>query len=157
MRLTILRHGEAIDRDAWQGEDSERPLTEDGVKRLRKVLKASKRVIKAHEIWTSPWKRARETAEMASTFWKLPLREAAWLAGGAAIAKERAEHLRDDYDVILVGHEPDLGELIGYLCGGPAVALRKAGIAVLKGEPRAGGMALSTLLGPKALLKIADD
>lgn len=156
MRLTILRHGEAVEREQWQGDDSERPLTKDGAKRANKVFKSAKRVLKADEIWTSPWLRARATAEIASAVLKLPLREAPWLAGGAETAKQRAEHLRDDFDVILVGHEPDLGELIGFLCGGPAVGLPKAGFAVLKGAPKAGGMAIATLIGPKALLKIAD-
>ncbi len=156
MRLTVLRHGEAVDRERWHGDDSQRPLTKEGAKEAVKVLKAAKRILKAHEIWTSPWLRARSTAELASTVLKLPLRETAWLAGGAEAIKDRAGHLRDDFDVILVGHEPDLGELIGYLIGGPAVGLRKAGFAVLKGEPRPGGMTIATLIGPKALLKIVD-
>ena len=52
---------------------------------------------------------------------------------------------------MLVGHEPDLGELIGVLCGGPALPLKKAGLALLEGQPCAGGMTATLLLTPPAV------
>ena len=52
---------------------------------------------------------------------------------------------------MLIGHGPDLGELAGAAIGGPAVTLAKAGLLVLEGEPKAGGMALRLLLSPKAV------
>ncbi len=56
--------------------------------------------------------------------------------------------------MVLVGHEPDLGELAGVLLGAPALALRKAGCAWLRGEPEPGGMVLRALLSPKIVLAL---
>jgi phosphohistidine phosphatase len=154
MRLTLLRHGVAVDHEKWQGADAERTLTEDGIVETTRLLKAVRGRIKAVEIWTSPWLRARQTAELASGIWKLPLREIDWLAGAALPAAERAARLQAHTDVVLVGHEPDLGELVRFLCGA-RIALKKAGLAVLKGEPRQGEMTLHCLLNPKLALELA--
>ena len=154
MRLTLLRHGVAVDREDWQGADSERILTKDGIEEATRVLKLVRNRIKAVEIWTSPWLRARQTAELASGIWKLPLREIDWLAGDAVPTAERASRLQAHTDVVLVGHEPDLGDLVRFLCGA-RVTLKKSGLAVLKGEPRQGEMSLHCLLNPKLALELA--
>lgn len=151
MRLILLRHADAIDREAWHGEDADRPLTRDGAKRLKGVLKALRPLVDADEILTSPWLRARATAELAASVWNLPLREADWLAGGAADAAEGIAELRALGEPVLVGHEPDLGELIGALIGAKAVPLKKAGVAVLEGEAAPGGMRIVAVLSPKVV------
>jgi phosphohistidine phosphatase len=155
MRLILLRHGPAVDREKWSGDDSERPLTESGAKLTTEVIEAASDLIKASEIWTSPWVRARQTAELASSIWKLPLREMDWLAGEANTAAERAARLHAHTDVVLVGHEPDLGEFVRFLCGA-RIELKKAGIAMLKGTPRQGEMLLKSLMTPKQILELAD-
>jgi phosphohistidine phosphatase len=155
MRLTLLRHGPAVDREKWSGDDAERPLTESGTELTIAMLKASRELVKAVEIWTSPWVRARQTAELASSLWKLPLREVEWLAGEAMSAAERASRLQPHTDVVLVGHEPDLSELVRFLCGAK-IELKKAGLLMLKGTPRQGEMVLRTLLTPKLVLELAD-
>jgi phosphohistidine phosphatase SixA len=149
MRLIILRHAQAADRADWHGADEDRPLTRDGAKRLKRVLRAAQRLVEAEEIITSPWLRARATAEIASEVWGLPLREADWLAGGATNPGEALEHVRLLGDAVLVGHEPDLGTLIGFLVGGGgAMPLKKGGLAILRGDPGAGTMRMCALLGP---------
>jgi len=148
MRLILLRHAVAADRVDWHGTDEERPLTRVGAKRLKRVLKATRPLAMAEEILTSPWLRARATAEIASEIWGLPLREAAWLAGGAANPREALEHIRLLGDAVLVGHEPDLGELAGFLIGVGALTLKKSGIAILRGDPGEGTMRLEALLSP---------
>lgn len=155
MRLTLLRHGPAVDREKWSGDDAERPLTDSGTKLTTEVIEAAGELIKADEIWTSPWVRARQTAELASSIWKLPLREMDWLAGEAKSAAERASRLQPHTNVVLVGHEPDLGELVRFLCGAK-IELKKAGLVMLKGTPRQGEMLLKSLLTPKQVLELAD-
>jgi phosphohistidine phosphatase len=156
MRLTLLRHGKAVEREEWQGDDAERPLTKDGIQQTTRVLKRARGLVKAVEIWTSPWLRARHTAELASGIWKLPLREMDWLAAGAVPAAERASRLQGHTDVVLVGHEPDLSELAKFLCGA-RLELKKSGLVFLDGEPRQGAMDLRGLLAPKMVLELADD
>ncbi|MBA2481417.1 MAG: histidine phosphatase family protein [Planctomycetes bacterium] len=155
MRLTLLRHGKAMDRSSWHGEDADRPLTREGEEQAERVCKALKELIRADEIWTSPWVRARHTAEIASAAWKLPLREVAWMAGEAASAQERIDELPSDSDVVLVGHEPDLGLLAGALLGGISLQLKKSGIAVLDGKPALAEMRLVSLLTPKHVLGLS--
>jgi phosphohistidine phosphatase len=151
MRLTLLRHGPAVERDAWTGADADRPLTEDGSRRTQAMLTSCASLVKADRLWVSPYLRARSTADLATKTWRLRAEDMPWLVPGAATAAQRLAHLAGAGDVVLVGHEPDLGELIGAALGGPAIPLAKAGFAVLEGEPVAGGMALRLLLTPKAV------
>jgi phosphohistidine phosphatase len=153
MRLTLLRHGPAVDREEWSGPDPERPLTKDGINATTALIKAAQDMIKAVEIWTSPWVRARQTAEIASAIWKLPLRETDWLAGSAATAHERASRLHHHTDVVLIGHEPDFSELVRFLCGAQ-IELKKAGLVLMKGVPRQGEMVLRGLYLPKHVEKL---
>ncbi len=155
MRLTLLRHGPAVDREKWSGDDADRPLTESGTDLTTATIKAARGLIKAVEIWTSPWVRARQTAELASSLWKLPLREMDWLTGESMPASERASRLQPHTDVVLVGHEPDLSELVRFLCGAK-IELKKSGLVVLKGTPRQGEMVLRSLMTPKQVMELAD-
>jgi phosphohistidine phosphatase len=153
MRLTLLRHGPAVDREEWTEPDPERPLTKEGINATTELVEAARSVIKASEIWTSPWVRARQTAEIASSIWKLPLRETEWLAGGATTAHERASRLHHQTDVVLVGHEPDFSEFVRFLCGAQ-IELKKAGLVLMKGMPRQGEMVLRGLYVPKHVEKL---
>jgi phosphohistidine phosphatase SixA len=152
MRLVILRHGLAVDRTDWAGPDALRPLTPGGRRRARRVVEAVAPLVgRLHAVWTSPWLRAYATAEYAEQAWDAPLVVQPWLAGDASEVAAHIARLPAE-DVALVGHEPDLGALIGILTGGPAVPLKKAGLALLAGRPVAGGMRLCLLLTPKAVL-----
>src|SRR6266849_8045526 len=66
MELVFLRHGLAVDREEWKGEDEARPLTTEGVDRTKEVVRGL-RVLKVRPdiILSSPLLRARETAEIA--------------------------------------------------------------------------------------------
>ncbi|HYI95309.1 MAG TPA: phosphohistidine phosphatase SixA [Bryobacteraceae bacterium] len=65
MEVYLLRHGIAQD-DSPTGRDSDRPLTEEGRRKLRDVLKVlSSAGIKPETIVSSPYLRARQTAEIA--------------------------------------------------------------------------------------------
>jgi phosphohistidine phosphatase len=155
MRLYLLRHGTAMEREDWTGDDAERPLTPDGERVTGKMIKNLRSVLRADEILTSPFRRARQTAELVAERLGLPLQEADWLASGAE-PEDIVDNLANVGDVILVGHEPDLGELIGFLTGGAAVPVKKAGVAILAGAPSAGGMKLKALLDPKLVSRLRD-
>lgn len=156
MILTILRHGKAVERDAWHGDDRDRPLTRDGQVQCRAALRALAGAVQADEVWTSPWKRARQTADLAAEIWDLPLTECPWLAGESTEIPEWSRYLRGAGEVVLVGHEPDLGRFIGQMLGGRPMPLKKGGVAILEGMPRPGQMELRLLIGPKQALAIAD-
>ncbi len=154
MRLLVVRHGKAMSREKWPKDDPLRPLTKEGAQQAERMFASLGGLVRPQEIWTSPWKRARQTAAIAAEIWKLPLREVAWLAGGSMPAIQRRHHLPRDRDLAIVGHEPDLGELIGVLLAGEAVPLKKAGVALLEGDPVL-QMTLQLLLTPKLVLALS--
>lgn len=125
MEIYLLRHGIAEDGLAGT-KDAERALTPEGKKKLRAVLKRAKQAGVAPElILTSPYVRARQTAEIAR----------AVLAPGALIAETRAltpmarpedawDEIRiygDRAQVLCSSHEPLCGALAGYLLRSPAL------------------------------------
>ena len=65
MEVYLLRHGIAHD-DSPTGKDSDRPLTEEGRRKLRDVMKALANAgVKPDAVVSSPYLRARQTAEIA--------------------------------------------------------------------------------------------
>src|SRR5256885_16635906 len=66
MELVFLRHGLAVDREEWKGEDEARPLTAEGVERTKEVVRGLRALkVCPGVILSSPLLRARETAEIA--------------------------------------------------------------------------------------------
>jgi len=155
IRLGLLRDGKAGDAADWSADDRQRPLTDAGREELRSLLAQLGAVLRFEQVWTSPWLRARQSAELAAAQFDAELHEQTFLAGDVGDAEQRcaalarAAHGLDR--VLLVGHEPSLGELLGFLCAAPPIPLKKAGLALLRGEAEAGGMRLRALLPPKLL------
>lgn len=140
MQVYLMRHGIAMPRGEVDIDDSERALTPEGVEKVHRIGNALRRLkIEIDEIWTSPLLRARQTAEIvAAALAKTPAMQTvrALEPGGNQPALvdllRSASGLRG---VLLVGHEPDMGELAGRLvCGGPGACFRfkKGGIACIE-------------------------
>ncbi len=157
MELFVLRHGIAEDKGAHRS-DADRALTEEGRKKLTTVLKqAAKAGVAPSLILTSPYVRARQTAEMAADFLKCkqPLVEAKSLTPGHSpqdVWNDVREH-RSEESLLLAGHNPLLSQLVGYLLASPALRFdfRKAGLVAVqvdqfRGEPHA---TLEWILTPK--------
>lgn len=142
MRLYLLRHGRAAPRDPARATDDEhRALTRRGEEQVRMVGRSLRRCDHSIDlIWFSPLVRARQTAiilaeECATKECASPL--AALSPGG-----DQAELLGriDALDprpasLMLVGHEPDLSQLISFLVDGSAglpLTLKKGGLARLE-------------------------
>lgn len=161
MEIIFLRHAPAGERETWARTgrpDAERPLTTDGRKRAREAAKGLASFIgTADLVATSPWTRAKETADIAAKALGAPLVEsnfllphrspgslAGWLSG------------LDGERVILVGHEPHLSKVISWLLAGGAsrsfVGLKKSQAALLETKKAAAGSAtLIWSLPPKVL------
>jgi phosphohistidine phosphatase len=156
--IWLLRHAAAEDRSG-SGRDADRALTSDGRNRAREVARGLAALEPGIErVVTSPYVRARQTAEPA----------AAALGLGREISESRAleperdpeEILRelaaDPRDVLLVGHQPHLGALLGLLVGGKGVEIpmKKASIARIELTGRWAGT-LKAYLPPRVLEAIA--
>jgi phosphohistidine phosphatase len=137
MKVFFLRHGSALGRDEWKGADAERPLTSDGIEKLRNTAETLAHLDLALDaIITSPLVRARQTAEIVAKKLGLQakLSEDQRLASGfneVQLHDILHEHARANA-VMLVGHEPDLSDVIGKLIGGGRVAMKKGGLALVE-------------------------
>ncbi len=156
MILYFLRHGLAGERDAWQGDDSERPLTKKGIDHMKASVQCFKKMgVKVDCILSSPLKRAVQTARIAAKALDMDIVEDARLGYGFdlnALGQIIAEH-PGIQAMMLVGHEPDFSSTVGALCGGGDVLLKKGGMArvELVDGPELKGQ-LVWLLPPKILV-----
>jgi len=134
MILYFLRHGLAGDRDEWTGGDFERPLTEEGKKRMaREAATIARLGLDLDLILTSPLVRAYQTAEIVAQHLNLTdkLVKDEWLAPGFG-SNQLAEILKmhpEAQVLMLVGHEPDFSQVIGDLMGGGRVECKKGSLA----------------------------
>jgi phosphohistidine phosphatase len=152
MDVYILRHGFAGSREEWTGPDAERPLTGKGRARSRAAARGLTRLGVAPEvILTSAYARAAQTAQLTAAELRAPVVEVDALAPGNLLEGYRLLFRRYGESLMLVGHEPDLSELIGALIAGPArarVELKKGACARLSLD----AAALKTRSTPEAPL-----
>lgn len=166
MELLILRHAIAFPRDPkrWP-DDSERPLTMEGVKRARRAAAGLKRIAKRPTlVLTSPLARARDTAAIFAQAAQWPQAAECAALSPAGSPQEVLEMLRRRGAkadcVAVVGHQPHLGRLLALCLRGDArceaFELRKSAVAcvLFEGPPRARQGALAALLPPRALRRI---
>ncbi|MCX7669909.1 MAG: phosphohistidine phosphatase SixA [Anaerolineae bacterium] len=131
MRIYFLRHGEAS-WPAWSGPDSERPLTEKGIKEMQVVAEGIARLRPDAAVLTSPLRRAVQTAEILARALGVAVTVEPGLAPGFDTARLRTFIERyPDRDLLLVGHEPDFSTVIAALTGGN-VRMAKAGFACVE-------------------------
>jgi phosphohistidine phosphatase len=163
MQLLVIRHAIAEDRDAFAAtgkDDSERPLTKRGERKMRDVAVGLARLVDSLDaIGASPLLRAQQTARIVAE---------AYGSGGVdtveALAPESEPSASLDWltqhrsaqAIAIVGHEPHLGALVTWLMTGQSesrVTLRKGGACLLElsDRPAAGGGTLQWALTPSQL------
>jgi phosphohistidine phosphatase len=159
LELYLIRHGIAAERGKEWPDDSKRPLTPDGISRLRKTARGLNAIgVGFDQIVTSPLVRTRQTADIFAEELKSkpPVVTADALAPAgtpASVIQEIARHVRKPR-VALVGHEPNLGELAGQLIGSRTpLEFKKGGICRIDFDvlPPKGAGALRWFLTPKIL------
>lgn len=158
-----IRHGIAEDPETWTGPDRDRPLTPKGRRRTSEVGLALKKLGLAPDlIATSPYLRARETAEIIAKRLGCPdrVRIEEALAGHRTV-EDQLEWLQTCQDQVVagVGHNPILTELVARLAatdGQPAriAELRKGGVAAFSGDDD-GSFRLEWIAPPGLLRKIS--
>ena len=138
MRLLLIRHGKAEDRDdfAKTGRpDDERPLTPAGQDEMRAVADGlAAAVPDVALIATSPLVRAMQTADAVARGYPDAIRETTdVLAPDAPFAAfvDWLQRHREHDAVAAVGHNPHLSELASWLTGGDDSIDMKKGSALL--------------------------
>lgn len=166
MKLYFLRHAIAVEHDAQGFEnDADRPLTDEGKRKLREVAAAMEALKLSFDlILSSPYVRARETAEIVAEVLgqskRLELSETLTPGGSTTQLVELLNHRQPAAEkVLLVGHEPYLSGLISLLLSGKEdlpVTMKKAGLCKLTAESLAHGRCarLDWLLTPRQMARM---
>ena len=160
--LYIIRHGVAEERgDAWP-DDTKRPLSEEGMERLRKSARGLERLgVWIDVILSSPLVRTRQTAEIvASAFDPRPsivsVDSLAPEGTYTSLVADLEKHARKSR-IALVGHEPGIGELAARLIGSRhSFEFKKGAVCRIDVEeiPPSGPGDLRWMLTPKILVSI---
>ncbi len=155
MQLFVVRHAIA-EVAAPEQDDAARELTDDGIRKLKQVVKGMRALdLTFDRVLTSPWTRARHTAELLA-----PLSDDDPIVTDLLAQTPRAELLAMiaelPGDTAVVGHEPWLGELVAWLAfgdtrHGDALDLKKAGLVWLEGSAVPGGMTIRAIVPPRIL------
>lgn len=161
--LYLIRHGLAGERGSYEN-DAERPLTDEGKKKTRLVAKRLRELeLQFDTLLTSPYKRARQTAEILLEVGLASSLEAADFLAHAGDLKDWLSWWQDwkqlgKTRLALVGHEPDLSAWAETLVWGEPkgnLLLKKAGVIGLSlpmEESPVGTSSLFWLTPPRLLL-----
>ena len=161
MDLYLIRHAEAVSLgEGGVTEDADRPLTERGREQAKAVASGlQRRGVRLAVLVTSPFLRARQTAEELLRHWPAPAPpvEACEALAPGGRPKKVTRFLNGVMEdvVALVGHMPDLGVYAGWLIGSKKAQLdlAKAGAAhvLCPDRPRKGSGTLLWLVTPEWL------
>jgi phosphohistidine phosphatase len=157
--LYFVRHGLAAERgEAWP-DDTKRPLTDEGMSRLRKAVRGLARLgVSVEVVLTSPLVRARQTAEIVAGGLDprpslVNVDSLAPDGSFAAVVADLEKHARKTR-IALVGHEPMMGELAARLIGSRhPIEFKKGGVCRIDVEdlPPAGPGDMRWMLTPRIL------
>ena len=162
IELYLIRHGVAEERgEAWP-DDAKRPLTQDGMSKLRKSARALKNLgVVLDVIVTSPLVRTRQTAEIFAAGLDphphVVTAESLEPGGAVAAVLSDLEKQAKRGHIALVGHEPGIGELAARLVGTRhAIPFKKGAVCRIdvEGLPSPGPGDLRWFLTPKILRAI---
>jgi phosphohistidine phosphatase len=166
MNLYIVRHAIAVARGTpGYDDDSQRPLTEAGRKKMKKIVNGLRQLeLELDVIVSSPYVRARDTAMILAKEFdmkdKVSLSDSLIPPGNF---ESLVNEIREKYDVenlALVGHEPMLSSLVSWLSTGNTamkVVLKKGGVAYLSSDNlyEQGRATLRWLLTPALMVELS--
>ncbi len=161
MNIYIMRHGIAEDREGGKyANDALRPLTPKGKRKVLQIAKGLRAFDVAFDlILSSPYARAKQTAEIVADVYDA--RDALFFSEALAVTGNPAELIeeirvcyKDKENILFVGHEPYLSQLISMLLSGSAnvsVTMKKGGVCALEADSLRYGRcaALNWLLAPR--------
>ena len=161
--LYLLRHGIAVPHGTPGVPEDDRPLTPAGEREVVLVARGLKQLgVDLERVVTSPLPRSRRTAKLTAEVLGLTDRlevEDVLRPGTAAAAIRDWLLTRHQDPLMIVGHNPNLSDLLALLLGLPAgsesVGLKKAAVASLKGDAQ-GRYRLRWLAPPAMFRKLGD-
>ncbi len=136
MEIYLFRHGIAEDGHAG-APDSARELTDEGRRKVAGVARLARNAgLRPSLILTSPYARARQTAQIAADELEykghiVPAESLVPYASPEGAWNTMREH-GDESAVLLAGHEPHLGRLTAYLLNTPSLRLDMKKAAIIR-------------------------
>ncbi len=161
-RIYLVRHGIALPHGAPDVADDDRPLTSKGEKRVEQIARGLRRLgVAPDRVVTSPLPRARRTAEIIADVLgrSSELEDSDSLRPGATAGSVR-EWLgtRGEERSMLVGHNPNLTELLGLLAGVTSsplpFELKKGGVAAITDDGN-GRTTIQWLATPRLIRRLS--
>ncbi len=143
MNLYLIRHAIAVDESTPEYDnDSQRPLTDKGKKKMRQIAKGLRVLgVEFDLILSSPYIRAAETAEILADIFKLKkdviFSDNLLPMGDPDLLIAEMNEKYNATSVALVGHEPFLTALIGLLVSENTnldMTLKKGGVCRLSAD-----------------------
>jgi phosphohistidine phosphatase len=167
MNIYIIRHAIAVDEGTPEyEEDSQRPLTDKGKKKMRQIAKGLRTLgVDFDLILSSPYLRAKETAEVLADVFKIKksvaFSENLIPMGDPDLLISELNEKHGANSVALVGHEPQLTALISLLVSekaGVDMTLKKGGVCRLSADDlhHTRKATLEWLLTPGILVEIGE-
>jgi phosphohistidine phosphatase len=156
LQLHFLRHADAGDPEAFQGDDAARPLSEKGELQAERLGSFLAEVgFQPDAIISSPKVRARRTAEVVGAAIGVGVRLDDRLAGGfepAAVDAILAD-AGNPQRPVLVGHDPDFSQVLGWLVNADGLTMKKGAFARVdvRGTVADGSGTLRWLVAPDLL------
>jgi phosphohistidine phosphatase len=163
MNIYVLRHGIAVEPGSpGIKTDAERPLIPKGEQRLHEAADAMEKMgLSFDAIISSPYLRARQTAEIVAKHFKLQKKLAfsddLIPSGNPQNLIRQLSGLKPaPENILIVGHEPFLSRLIALLAAGNAgatIEMKKGGLCKLEAEELEYGhcATLAWLLTPRQM------
>jgi phosphohistidine phosphatase len=157
--IYLVRHGVAAEQGPDYPNDDDRPLTGDGIERMRVQAVGLRELrVQLDRVLTSPLVRAAQTAEILASELgcTAPLVTVDALGPGGRYDAVMAAlgRLGSDRSVALVGHMPSIGEIAARLIGArEPLAFKKGATCCIEvdGLPPTGRGQLAWFLPPRAL------
>lgn len=167
MNLYIIRHAIAVDEDSsLYDDDSLRPLTDKGRKKMRQISKGLRTLGCDFDlILSSPYLRAKETAEILADVFKMKkdveFSESLIPMGDPEQLIAEVNEKYNVNSIAFVGHEPQLTALISLLAAENAaidMTLKKGGVCRLSADNlrHTRKATIELLLTPGILAEIGD-
>lgn len=164
----MIRHAKAEDRDVWAQKklnDSERPLTSEGIEEFSNVAKALPHLISnLNRIYSSPFKRTMQTAEVLQKSFpdtkisstEVMLQGTPWKDVQAFLQKEWIK----DGIIAIIGHENHMSTVLSSLISCTdenLVRFKKGGVSLIDLELRETRVIgkLLWFLPPKVFIKLS--
>lgn len=127
MIVGFMRHGRAEERAPGM-RDEDRRLTREGAREVELIAGALR--IRFDLVYTSPYRRARETAEIVSRLHEAEVKVTEALSPASA-SLESVSRLRLGEVTLLVGHAPSIEAMVAGLIGGGNIKMSPGSLAIV--------------------------